>query len=65
MNVRYQWSEDGVVETVKKEDVLLTEETQCYHCDTSITAGSQAIKLTATDGDVYVLHPHCAEKSCF
>ena len=64
MNVRYQWSEDGPVETVKKEDILLTEETPCYHCGTPIATG-EAVELTAADGNVYILHPQCAEKSCF
>lgn len=63
--VKYQWSEDGVIETMKKEDILLVEAVLCDYCDTPIDAGRQAVKLTATDGDEYILHPHCAKKSCF
>lgn len=64
MNIRYQWSEDGVVESVKKEIVTAEQESRCDYCDMLMQAGQPAVKLIATDGDVYVLHPHCAEKSC-
>ena len=64
-NVKYQWSEDGVIEAVKKEAILLTEAFRCHYCDSPIDVGRQAVKLTATDGDEYILHPHCAEKGCF
>ena len=63
--VKFQWSEDGITETVKKENGTLDKEFRCDYCDALIEAGSPVVKLTAMDGDVYMLHPHCAEKSCF
>ena len=63
--VKFQWSEDGITEMVKKEEGSLDKECRCDYCDALIKAGSPVVKLTAMDGDVYVLHPHCAENSCF
>lgn len=63
MKVHYQWSEDGEIELCECETVMVKEETLCYHCDLAIRAREMAVKLTASDGDIYILHPVCAEKS--
>lgn len=60
--LRYTWTEDGVPEVVTAEDVFIKEETECYHCCQKIDAGSAAMKLLSSDGDVYILHPGCAQK---
>jgi len=64
MKVRYQWSEDGDVELCEREIVATGEAASCYHCGFAIRANEDAVKLTAPDGDVYLLHPLCADKSC-
>ena len=40
------------------------EEACCYHCDKVILAVGPAVKLTAHDGSVYILHLACAEQGC-
>lgn len=60
----YQWSEDGEVELCEYETIITGETVCCYHCGLSIRANELAVKLTASDGDFYVLHPACADKGC-
>lgn len=64
MKMRYQWSEDGEVELCECEKITVREETSCYQCDLAIQANETAVKLTAPDGDVYILHIGCADQNC-
>jgi len=62
---KYWWTEDGDPETVTVETVKTDKETLCYHCSAPIEAGADVVKLTASDGDIYILHPECAKKALF
>lgn len=62
---RYQWSEDGVVEYCNREDLVAERDIECYHCLGLIRTGDECVKLTSSDGDIYILHPDCAKKGCF
>lgn len=62
MMVRYQWSEDGETEFCEREDIICEEAASCYQCDLVIGANEPAVRLLATDGDVYMLHTACAER---
>jgi len=64
MKVRYQWSEDGEIELCEKEVITVKEPIPCYHCDCPIQANEIAVKLTSSDGSVYILHSNCAERGC-
>ena len=64
MKVRYQWSEDGEVELCERETIITGETVSCYHCGIPVRANEAAVKLIAPDGDIYVLHPVCADKGC-
>lgn len=65
MKMRYQWSEDGEIEICECEMVRIREAVECYHCALAIQENELAVKLTAPDGDVYMLHSACADKACW
>lgn len=46
MKARYYWSEDGAIELVDGREIVSEENLRCYHCDTLISAGSEAMELT-------------------
>ena len=60
---KYWWSEDGVSETVTVDSIYVDNKTFCYHCTLPIDCGADAVKLTTSDGDTYILHLECARKS--
>ena len=63
--VRYNWTEDGVPEMCQQTEGDVSEDCACYHCDQLIPSGQKAVYLTSMeDGEMYVLHPECAKRSC-
>lgn len=56
---RYQWSADGIAELCECENVVAPEDVPCYHCNNPIPNGSACMRLTAPDGDRYLLHDEC------
>lgn len=64
MKVRYWWTEDGIGEICNREDGILEEATECYHCMSKLQKGMKVSKLTAiNDGNEYVMCRECADRS--
>jgi len=63
MMARYYWSADGAFEIVEVKEIVLDNPCICYHCDTRISAGEVAAELKAWDGEIYVIHTKCAQRS--
>ena len=62
--IRYQWTEDGVIEICKMEEGVLLEEKRCYHCNRKMEKGEKVMVLFPQDGDEYTLCLNCVEKAC-
>ena len=58
----FRWSEDGMSEWCEHEIVILAEDMECYGCLMVLPKGSEVVKLTSADGDIYFLEPACAYK---
>ena len=63
MKAKYYWTHDSTGEVCEYEKVKASENVTCYHCERSLVAGHECVKLKAADGDVYWLHPECAKDS--
>lgn len=62
--VRYWWTEDGVAEVCEREECILEEETECYHCMSKLEKGTRSTMLTSlNDNEKYILCVTCADKS--
>lgn len=60
MKVRYWWTADGDAEICERTEVVLEEETECYHCLRQIPKGERAIWLISDkDQDNYIICSAC------
>lgn len=64
VDVVYQWTEDGEAERCQLEYATADAEARCYHCDGLIEQGSAIARLFTRTGELYILHPACAQKGC-
>ena len=59
--VSYCWTEGGDPEECGVEAAVCSGEA-CYHCGQPIEG--EAVRLSAPDGDEYLLHRKCAHEGC-
>ena len=61
----YQWTADGEAEACQREQIVIEEATECYHCGLPIPCGIATKIITLSGNNTYIMHNHCADRGCY